>query len=391
MKTTSGETVGLVVAAGQGVRAGGALPKQYRRIAGEALVARAARALATHPKIDAVAVVIGAGQEAQYREACDHLAGLLAPVEGGPERQDSVRLGLEALAARTPARVLIHDAARPFLAPAVIDRLLKALDTAPGALPILPVVDTLKNGEAGRVRATVDRAGLFRAQTPQAFHFPAILEAHRRGNGLALTDDAAIAEQAGLEVAMVAGDEALFKVTEAEDFERAARHLSLGYETRAGTGFDVHRLGDGDHVTLCGVMIPHSQGLIGHSDADVGLHALTDALLGAVAAGDIGQHFPPSDPQWRGAASDRFLDHAATLVRARGGEIVNADVTLICERPKIAPHRDAMRRAIARILAVPVERVSVKATTTERLGFTGRGEGIAAQAAATVRIPLTHD
>ena len=390
MNKTTGGAFGLVVAAGQGERAGGAVPKQYRRIAGEALVARAARALLDHQAIDAVAVVIAPGQEALYQEACGHLA-LLDPVIGGAERQDSVRLGLEALAAHAPEKVLIHDAARPFLSRVVIDGLLDALTNSPGALPVLPVVDTLKRAVDGDIETTVDRAGLFRAQTPQAFHFLPILDAHRHYAGEALTDDVAIAERAGLSVVAVAGDEALFKVTEPADFERAARHLALAFETRIGSGYDVHRLGEGNHVTLCGVKIPHDQGLLGHSDADVALHALTDALLGAIADGDIGQHFPPSDPRWRGAASDRFLAHAAALLRARGGEIVNVDVTLICERPKITPHREAMRARIAEILALPVARVSVKATTTERLGFTGRGEGIAAQASAAARLPIDND
>jgi 2-C-methyl-D-erythritol 4-phosphate cytidylyltransferase / 2-C-methyl-D-erythritol 2,4-cyclodiphosphate synthase len=390
MGITSGGTVGLVVAAGRGERAGGSRPKQYRRIAGEALVARAAAGLLAHPRVDAVAVIIGPGQETLYHEACGHLR-LLDSIEGGQERQDSVRLGLESLSARAPERVLIHDAARPFLPPAVVDRLLDALDSEPGALPVLPVVDTLKKPTDDRVDSTVDRAGLFRAQTPQAFHFPAILDAHRAHAGEALTDDAAIAERFGMAVAAVTGDEMLFKITIPEDFERAARHLALAFETRTGTGFDVHRLGDGDRVMLCGVSIPHDQRLVGHSDADVALHALTDALLGAIAAGDIGQHFPPSDPRWRGAASDRFLGHAAGLVRARGGEIVNVDVTIICERPKIGPHRDAMRKRLVEILGISHDRISVKATTTERLGFTGRAEGIAAQAAATVKVPISDD
>jgi 2-C-methyl-D-erythritol 4-phosphate cytidylyltransferase / 2-C-methyl-D-erythritol 2,4-cyclodiphosphate synthase len=390
MEITSGGTVGLVVAAGQGERAGGSLPKQYCRIAGEALVARAAAALVNHPRIDAVAVVIGVGQDALYEQACGHLA-LLATIEGGDERQDSVRFGLEALAAIRPKRVLIHDAARPFLRPVVVDRLLDALDQGSGALPVLPVVDTLKRVRDNQIEGTVDRTSLVRAQTPQAFEFEAILNAHRALAGEALTDDVSIAERSGMTVTAVAGDEALFKVTAPGDFERAARHLAMAYETRTGSGFDVHRLGEGDHVMLCGIAIPHGQGLLGHSDADVGLHALTDALLGAVAAGDIGLHFPPSDPQWRGAASDRFLDHAANLVRAGGGAIVNVDVTLICERPKITPHRDAMRERIAAILGIAIGRVAVKATTTERLGFTGRGEGIAAQATATVRIPFAND
>lgn len=389
MKKTTAAAFGLVVAAGQGERAGGAVPKQYRRIAGEALVARAARALLDHPGIEAVAVVIAPGHEELYKAACGHLA-LLDPVIGGAERQDSVRLGLEALASRGPETVLIHDAARPFLSAGVIDGLLDALAHSSGALPVLAVVDTLKRGADDKIETTVDRAGLFRAQTPQAFRFAPILEAHRRYAGETLTDDAAIAEKAGLSVAAVAGDEALFKVTEPADFERAARHLALAYETRVGTGYDVHRLGEGKSVTLCGITIPHDQGLLGHSDADVALHALTDALLGAIADGDIGRHFPPSDPIWRGAASDQFLAHAADLLRARGGEIVNVDVTVICERPKIGPHRDTMRARIAEILVLPVARVSVKATTTERLGFTGRGEGIAAQAGAAVRLPIDN-
>lgn len=389
MDRTTGGAFGLVVAAGKGERAGGDVPKQYRRIAGEALVARAARALLDHPGISAVAVVIAPGHEDLYADACGHLT-LLDPIVGGAERQDSVRLGLEALSKQAPEAVLVHDAARPFLSGRVISGLLDALAGAPGALPVLPVVDTLKRGTGDRVETTVDRAGLFRAQTPQAFQFNAILEAHRRFAGEILTDDAAIAEQAGLAVSAVAGDEALFKVTEPADFERAARHLALAFETRIGMGYDVHRLGEGDHVTLCGIEIKHDRGLLGHSDADVALHALTDALLGAIADGDIGLHFPPSDATWRGAASDQFLAHAAGLVRGRGGEIVNADVTLICERPKITPHREAMRARVADILCIPVARVSVKATTTERLGFTGRGEGIAAQAAAAIRLPIDN-
>jgi 2-C-methyl-D-erythritol 4-phosphate cytidylyltransferase/2-C-methyl-D-erythritol 2,4-cyclodiphosphate synthase len=390
MRDSGGGTWGLVLAAGQGERAGGGLPKQYRRLAGEAIVARAAAALLHHPKINGVAVVIALGQGDLYRQACAHLP-LPDPIEGGAERQDSVRLGLEALAPRQPDRVLIHDAARPFLPGAVIDRLLEILDHGPAALPVLPVVDTLKRVEAGTISATVDRAGLVRAQTPQAFHFATILQGHRDLAGQSLTDDTALAERAGLTVSAVAGDESLFKITRPEDFERAARHLSSGYETRTGTGFDVHRLGAGDHVMLCGVAIPHDQGLLGHSDADVALHALTDALLGAIAAGDVGAHFPPSEAQWRGAASDRFVAHAAGLLRAQGGEIINTDVTLVCERPKIGPHRQAMRARIAGILRISIDRVSVKATTTERLGFTGRAEGIAAQASASVRMPINHD
>ena len=390
MRTETGGVLGLVVAAGRGERAGGALPKQYQRLAGETILARAASALLNHPKVAGVAVVIAPGHADLYAESCGHLS-LLPPVEGGAERQDSVRRGLEALAPLNPDLVLIHDAARPFLSLAVMDRVLAALESSPAALPVLPVADTLKRIDSGRVAGTVDRAALTRAQTPQGFRFQMILDGHRRCAGESLTDDTAIVERLGLAVTAVAGDEALFKITNPDDLERAARHLMTANEIRTGSGFDVHRLGDGDQVTLCGVEIPHDQCLLGHSDADVGLHAMTDAVLGAIAAGDIGLHFPPSDPRWRGAASDRFLDHAAGLVRDRGGEIVNIDVTLICERPKIAPHRPAMRARISEILGISMDRISVKATTTERLGFTGRGEGIAAQASATVRLPVHRD
>ena len=389
MRVSGGRTWGLVLAAGQGERAGGGPPKQYRRLAGEAIVARAAAALLHHPRIDGVVVVIAPGQRDLYRQACGHLA-LLDPVEGGAQRQDSVRLGLEALAPLQPGQVLIHDAARPFLPGVVIERLLEALNHSPAALPVLPVVDTLKLVKAGAILATVDRTGLVRAQTPQGFHFESILQGHRDHAGRSLTDDTALAERAGLKVTAVAGDESLFKITRPEDFARAARHLSSGFETRTGTGFDVHRLGPGDHVMLCGVTIPHDQGLLGHSDADVALHALTDALLGAIAAGDIGAHFPPNDAEWFGAASDNFVAHAAGLLRAQGAEIINIDVTLICERPKIGPHRQAMRTKLASILGISIDRLSVKATTTERLGFTGRAEGIAAQASASVRVPINN-
>ena len=294
--------------------------------------------------------------------------------------------------------MLIHDAARPFVDAATIDRVIDALATAPAAIAALPVVDTLKrqtdgseDGAPPRSAATVARDGLWRAQTPQGFDFAAILAAHRRFAGTALTDDAAVAECAGLAVTLVAGNEENVKLTTEEDLRRAATRLPPASETRIGLGFDVHRFGPGDHVMLCGVAVPHTAGLEGHSDADVGLHALTDALLGAIAAGDIGQHFPPSDPQWRGAPSARFLAHAGKLVRDAGAAIVNVDVTIICERPRIGPHREAMQDRIAAILGLPAGRVSVKATTTERLGFTGRGEGIAAQAIAGVRLPAGCD
>jgi 2-C-methyl-D-erythritol 4-phosphate cytidylyltransferase/2-C-methyl-D-erythritol 2,4-cyclodiphosphate synthase len=285
--------------------------------------------------------------------------------------------------------VLIHDGARPFPDAALIGRVIEGLDEAPAAIPALPLGDTVKRVEEGRIRETVDRSQLWRAQTPQGFHFDAILAAHRQMAGHVLTDDAAVAEAAGIAPLIVAGSQENLKVTTAEDLAAAERHLAAGRgDVRVGQGFDVHPFGPGDHVMVCGVAIPHEVAPVGHSDADVGLHALTDAVLGAIGAGDIGMHFPPSDPRWRGASSDRFLAYAATLVRERGGAIAAVDITIICERPKIAPYRDRMIERLAEILEISPGRVSVKATTTERLGFTGRGEGIAAQAVATVRLPL---
>jgi 2-C-methyl-D-erythritol 4-phosphate cytidylyltransferase / 2-C-methyl-D-erythritol 2,4-cyclodiphosphate synthase len=379
--------IALVVAAGRGTRLGAPLPKQYLPLAGKPVLRYSLETLANHPGIDAVRVVFNPDDAASYEAAARGL-DLLPPVAGGAARQDSVRLGLESLAASPPARVLIHDAARPFLDRETIDRVLAALDDAPGAIPALPVKDTVKRGVAGRIAETLDRSALWRAQTPQGFDYAAILAAHRAAQGSELSDDAAVAERAGLAVRLVAGSEANFKVTTAEDLEQAERLLLARHgDIRAGQGFDVHAFGPGDHVWLCGVKLPHERGLVGHSDADVGLHALTDAILGALGAGDIGQHFPPSDPKWRGAPSHLFLSHAGALVASAGGRIAHLDVTLICERPKIGPHRDAMVARIAEILALERGRVSVKATTTEGLGFTGRGEGIAAQAVATLRLP----
>ncbi len=390
---SGGTVAALVVAAGRGSRFGAGAPKQYTRLGERPILSHALARLAAHPAIGAVRAVIHRDDAGAYAEAAAGL-DLLPPVHGGAERQDSVRLGLESLAELTPQWVLIHDAARPLLPAAVIDRLLTALKTAPAALPVLPVADTLKRGAAGHVRETVAREDLYRAQTPQAFAFAEILAAHRAAAGQALTDDAAVAEAAGLAVALVEGAPELMKITTAGDLAEAARWLGVAAgepdarpEVRLGQGFDVHRFGPGDAVMLCGVSIPHVQALAGHSDADVGLHALTDAILGALADGDIGSHFPPSDPTWRGADSARFLRHAGTLVAARGGRILHCDVTLICEAPKVGPHREAMRARIAESLGIAVGRVSVKATTTEKLGFTGRREGIAAQAAATVELP----
>jgi len=382
-------TVALIVAAGRGVRFGGPLPKQYRALAGQPILRRTAEALSSHPAVGAVRAVIAPGDTAHCGEA---LAGLdvLPPVEGGAERQDSVRRGLESLADLQPDRVLIHDGVRPLVDTATIDRVVAALDDHEGAIAALPVTDTLKrgaDGETPKIAATVDRAGLWRAQTPQGFRFRAILDAHEAAGGRALTDDAAVAEAAGLDVALVLGDADNLKITTEADLAQAERLLAAASDVRIGQGFDVHRFGPGTAVMLCGVAVPHERGLMGHSDADVGLHAATDAVLGALGAGDIGSHFPPSDPQWAGAASDVFLAHARDLVRARGGAVLHLDVTLICEAPKVGPHRAAMTARLAEILELAPNRVSVKATTTEGLGFTGRGEGIAAQAVATVRLP----
>lgn len=378
----------LIVAAGRGIRLGGPLPKQYLPLAGRPLLRHSLETLAGHPRIAAVRVVFNPEDRAHY-EAATRGLDLLQPVAGGAARQDSVRLGLESLAADPPDRVLIHDGARPFIDSATLDRVLVALDEADGAIPALAVSDTVKRGENGRIIETVDRRNLWRAQTPQGFRFAAILAAHRAARGSELSDDAAVAERAGLTVRLVAGSEGNFKVTTSDDFLRAEQIVAgRAGDIRTGQGFDVHAFGAGDHLWLCGVKIAHEQGLVGHSDADVGLHALTDAILGALGAGDIGMHFPPSDPQWRGAASHRFLRHAADLVAAAGGSIAHADITIIGERPKVGPHRDAMVARIAEILAIDRRRVSVKATTTEKLGFTGRGEGIAAQAVATIRLPL---
>lgn len=350
------------------------------------MLRRPAAAFSSHPEVAAVRVVIDPADRALYDSAVDGL-GLLDPVAGGATRQDSSRLGLESFADAAPRNVLIHDAARPFVDSAMVSRVIGALADAPAAVPVLAVSDTLKRGN-GQVAETVDRSGLWRAQTPQGFRYAEILTAHRDLSGQGLTDDAAVAERAGLAVAMVAGSEDNVKITTAEDLERARRDLGGVGEIRVGTGFDVHRFKPGDHVTLCGIRIPHDRALEGHSDADAGLHALTDALLGAIGAGDIGVHFPPSDARWKDADSEIFLREAAERVKAAGGAVLNADVTLICEAPRIGPHRTAMTERIAGILGISADRVNVKGTTTEKLGFLGRGEGIAAQAIVSVRINI---
>ncbi|MBJ7544624.1 bifunctional 2-C-methyl-D-erythritol 4-phosphate cytidylyltransferase/2-C-methyl-D-erythritol 2,4-cyclodiphosphate synthase [Rhodomicrobium udaipurense] len=382
----------LIVAAGSGVRAGQkqGRPKQYCLAGGKPILRRTLEAFLFHPEIAAVVVVIRAGDEALYAEAVAGLDTdkLLQPVPGGATRQLSVKAGLDALEAHTPHAVLIHDAARPFISAACISDTIAALDTSDGAIAAAPVTDTLKRGEDGRSAGTVDRAGLWRAQTPQTFIYDRIMAAHRAaGERTDFTDDASIAEWHGLSVALVSNTSENMKITTAEDLVMADMIASGGVtlpDVRVGSGFDVHAFEDGNHVTLCGVKIPHDKGLKAHSDGDAGLHALTDALYGTIGAGDIGDHFPPSDPQWRAMDSTVFLKHAVALVAEKGGRITNADVTLICERPKVGPHRDAMRARMAEILGIEIERVSIKATTSEQLGFTGRREGIAALASATV-------
>ncbi|HVL20784.1 MAG TPA: bifunctional 2-C-methyl-D-erythritol 4-phosphate cytidylyltransferase/2-C-methyl-D-erythritol 2,4-cyclodiphosphate synthase [Amaricoccus sp.] len=380
---------GLIVAAGRGERLGGTLPKQYLAIGGRTILGRSLAALLAVDGLDAVAVVIHPDDRTRYDAAVAGLDDprLLAPVMGGADRAASVRAGLEALAPHAPERILIHDAARPFLPPAVAAAVLAALDAAPAAFPALPVVDALWRAEAGHAAAHVPREALWRAQTPQGFRFDAILAAHRAHPGGAL-DDVAVAHAARLAIRIVPGDEANFKITTKADLARAERLAGgAGGETmdiRTGNGFDVHAFGPGDAVTLCGVRLPFERGLVGHSDADVGMHALTDAILGALAEGDIGRWFPPSDPQWKGAASEIFLAAAVARAAERGFALTHCDVTLVCEAPKIGPHATAMRAELARICRIEPERVSVKATTSERLGFTGRGEGIAAIATATL-------
>ncbi len=391
-------TAALIVAAGRGTRAAApdAPPKQYARLGGKMMLTRTLEAFCTHQRVDKVLSVIAEADRGLYDAAAAAVSDgnkLLTPVPGGAERQHSVLSGLRALEAVAPDIVLIHDAARPLTPPEVITRVIDNVEARGAAIAAVPVADTLKRGENELIAGTLDRTGLWRAQTPQGFDYALIRRAHEAvaRTDMTFTDDAAIAEWAGLPVALALGAERNLKITSREDMALAESLIAQARETRTGTGFDVHAFGPGDRVWLCGVPIAHTHALSGHSDADVGLHALTDALLGAVGAGDIGALFPPSDPQWRGAASRIFLERAGAEVSQRGGRIINADVTLICEAPKIGPHRDAMRAAITDILAIPVDRVSVKATTSERLGFTGRGEGIAAMASASVSMPASGD
>ena len=381
----------IVVAAGRGTRAGGGIPKQFRTVGGTPMLRQALSVLVDHPQVSAIQPVIHPDDVERFR-AIGHGDQILAPVFGGATRQASVRAGLEALATRKPDIVLIHDAARPFASPALISRAIETAGRSGAAVPGLKVSDTVKSVDSdGTVTHTLDRNVLRLIQTPQAFAFRPLLDAHARAAAEGrqdFTDDAALAEWAGLKVTVFEGESGNVKITNPEDFARAEmeRFSALG-DVRTGTGIDVHAFGPGDHVWLGGLKIPHNQTLTGHSDADVVLHALVDAILGALADGDIGSHFPPSDAKWKGAASDQFLAFAVERVKARGGQIAHLDVTIVCEAPKIGPHRDAIRARIAELAGLPLTRVAVKATTSEQLGFTGRREGILAHATATVRLP----
>lgn len=373
----------LIVAAGSGTRMGGELPKQYRPIAGKAVLAHAVDALASHPRVNAVRVVIGAGQE-EMAQAALGARDIGDVIIGGAERSDSVRAGLDAIGQGV---VLVHDAARPFCPHDVIDRLLDALERGDGAVPVLDVSDTLARG-VGQLDEMVERNRLMRVQTPQAFHVEDLRYAMDESGKRSATDESTLLVAAGLKVIAVEGSPMLDKLTTPADWERAETMQAARLTVRTGMGVDVHAFAGGGPIVMGGIEVPHDKGLAGHSDADVVLHSITDALLGAAGEGDIGLHFPPSDSQWKGANSDRFLAHAAALIRDRGGIIDHVDCTIICEAPKIGPHREAMRARIAEILQLKAGQVSIKATTTERLGFTGRGEGVAAQAVATIRMSI---
>lgn len=377
----------IIVAAGSGTRAGGDLPKQYQTIGDQAVLYHTLQAFLDHPAIDQIVVVISDQHRSAYTRAVNGL-DVLPPVIGGKTRQQSVFYGLRAAKELKPTKVLIHDAARPFVSPDLIQRVLDELDNAPGVIPAIAVTDTINEVQSNVVSGRLDRSRLKAVQTPQGFHFQTILSAHEdaaaKGN-FAATDDSALV----MPVHVVDGDLANIKLTTPQDMQRAKKEMAetASYEYRTGHGFDVHAFEEGDAVILCGVSVPHTHKLKGHSDADVAMHTLTDAILGAIADGDIGAHFPPSDPQWKGAPSDIFLKHACRLVSEQGGAITHCDVTVICELPKLRPHVDAMRQSLAGITKIDVKRISVKATTSEKLGFTGRGEGIAAMATATVRLP----
>jgi len=378
----------IIVAAGRGTRAGGPVPKQYANLAGLTVLQRTLQPFEQHPAIGRIVVVIHPDDRPVAETAASGIE--VSFVDGGETRQDSVYNGLKYLENIDPDIVLIHDAARPFVTLDILSGTIAAAEQQGGAVAGLPVADTLKQvGDAATILDTVPRESMWRAQTPQTFRFSPLLAAHRAVQGEALTDDAAVAERAGMSVVMTRGSEDNFKITTPEDLERAERLAMTRHDTLVGQGYDVHAFAPGDHVWLCGVRIAHDKALKGHSDADVALHALTDAVYGALGSGDIGQHFPDSDPQWRGAPSDRFLRHAMDMLTARGGRLINLDMTVICEQPKLAPHRDAMLGALAALTGLPKDRIGLKATTTEKLGFTGRGEGIAAQAIVSVGLPAS--
>ncbi len=389
--------VAVVVAGGRGMRAGGGLPKQFRTVGGRSVLARSLAAMLASERVGRAICVLHPDDRSLYEATLRELPPLLRarlaePAPGGATRAESVRNGLEAVAALGGAEiVLVHDAARPFASPALLARAIEAAERRGAAVPGVAVTDTLKSVAAdGAIAGTVDRTPLRAVQTPQAFRFPALLDAHRRAAATGrddFTDDGAVMEWAGHAVHVFEGERSNMKLTTPEDFTEAEARFAAARETRTGMGYDVHAFGEGDHVMLGGVRIPHDRGVKAHSDGDVVLHALTDAVLGTIADGDIGSHFPPSDPQWKGASSDRFLAHAAALLAARGGRIVNCDVTVVCEAPKVGPHRDAMRERIAAICGIAPDRVAMKATTSERMGFTGRKEGLAAQAIVTVTLP----
>lgn len=377
----------IIVAAGRGRRLGEELPKQYISLAGKTILRRTVEVFLNVPSVNLVQTVIHENDLDLYRQATAELT-ILPPVNGGKTRQQSVMKGLQALGPHEPDIVLIHDAARPFVTVELIEQIISQTAEHGAVIPVLPVTDTIKRLEDGKVTATLDRTTLARAQTPQAFRFKLIFMAHRKQEGQDMTDDCAVAESCGISVLTLTGDNGNFKITTREDLGKAEQMIRGNLtDIRSGFGFDVHAFAPGNQVVLCGMTIDHDRKLKGHSDADVALHALTDALLGAIGDGDIGQHFPPDDDRWRGASSDIFLKHAAGLLADKGGMIANIDLTIICETPKITPHREAMRRTISQILDLEISRISVKATTTEGLGFTGRREGIAAQAIATVRLP----
>jgi 2-C-methyl-D-erythritol 4-phosphate cytidylyltransferase/2-C-methyl-D-erythritol 2,4-cyclodiphosphate synthase len=381
----------VIVAAGRGTRVGGELPKQYKLLAGEPVIRSSLSMFAWHGQVGAVQAVIHRDDVASYEAAAKGLK-LMPPVYGGASRQDSVLAGLEALSPGAPDIVLVHDAARPFCSTGLVSRAIAACGETGAAIPGLEVTDTIKRVDAaGRITGTVDRAELRSVQTPQAFAFPRLLDAHRKAAAAGrhdFTDDAALVEWAGMQVTTFAGEPGNTKLTTEDDFARAeARRIASLADLRVGSGFDVHTFGDGDHIMLGGVRVPHNRGVVGHSDADVVLHAVVDAILGALADGDIGKHFPPSDMRWKGASSDIFLKFAADRVTQRGGKIAHIDITVVCEAPRVGPHRDTMRTRIAEICGIAADRVAVKATSSEQMGFTGRGEGLVAMATATVRLP----